>query len=353
MVSRGFLEVKVAVPCDGEGNPIEDDSLFHEKTGIIEDRAGDKIAWTGSLNETAAGWKRNWETINVYRSWSGDARTRSTRRRRTSPACGQTVPASVIVIDVPEAARRDLMRFMPNEGLPARLKQKKSEDTPEDESGSTKTKPAPEPEPPAPVVDRRSLVWTFIKEAPTLPGGGALVGEATAAVTPWPHQVRAFERLYGSWPPKLLIADEVGLGKTIEAGMLLRQAWLSGRAKRILVLAPKAVLSQWQIELREKFNLNWPIYDGRKLVRYPSPALRGAHERVVDRDRWHEEPVVIASSHLMRRSERAAALLADTAPWDLVVLDEAHHARRGSPGAVKEGPGERAAQAHAGAQGAH
>ena len=135
------------------------------------------------------------------------------------------------------------------------------------------------------------------------------MGEATAAVTPWPHQVRAFEKLYGRWPPKLLIADEVGLGKTIQAGMLLRQAWLSGRAKRILIMAPKAVLSQWQIELREKFNLNWPIYDGRKLVRYPSPALQGQHVREVDRSEWHREPVVITSSHLMRRRDRAAALL--------------------------------------------
>ena len=58
--------------------------------------------------------------------------------------------------------------------------------------------------------------------------------------------------------------------------MLLRQAWLARRARRILILAPKAVLRQWQIELREKFNLNWPIYDGRTLSWYRSPALRGS-----------------------------------------------------------------------------
>ena len=88
------------------------------------------------------------------------------------------------------------------------------------------------------------------------------------------------------------------------------------------------MLRQWQVELREKFNLNWPIYDGRKLSRYPARALRGHHEREVDPRRWHEDPVVIASSHLMRRKDRAAVLLDDAEPWDLIVLDEAHHARR-------------------------
>ena len=102
-------------------------------------------------------------------------------------------------------------------------------------------------------------------------------------------------------------------------------------------MAPKAVLGQWQIELREKFNLNWPIYDGRKLVRYPSPALRGRHERDVAQSEWHREPVVITSSHLMRRRDRARALLDEAEPWDLVVLDEAHHARRRGAGGQKEG----------------
>jgi len=99
-----------------------------------------------------------------------------------------------------------------------------------------------------------------------MPNGGERVGEATSNVEPWPHQIRAFQRLYGHWPPRLLIADEVGLGKTIQAGMLIRQAWLAGKARRVLILAPASVCRQWQLELREKFNLNWPIYDGDNLV---------------------------------------------------------------------------------------
>ncbi|MBK8121130.1 MAG: hypothetical protein IPK39_19660 [Sulfuritalea sp.] len=120
-----------------------------------------------------------------------------------------------------------------------------------------------------------------------------------------------------------MIADEVGLGKTIEAGLLLRQTWLSGRARRILVLAPKAVLTQWQVELREKFNLDWPIYDGDSLVWQPTPAHRDGVAKPVSRQDWHKEPFVIASSHLMRRRERQTELILDAEPWDLVVLDEA------------------------------
>ena len=336
MVAQGYLEVKVAVPCDEHRNPVPDNALFHEKTGIIEDRGGDRIAWTGSLNETAAGWRRNWETINVFKSW-GPERDRVDEEERNFASLWANRPSRVLVIDVPEAVRRDLLRFMPADGMPKRLKSAGLYAT-EPEDGETDSEHRVR-EPPAEYapVDRRSLVWTFIANAPRLPVGGALVGEATAAVTPWPHQVRAFEKLYGRWPSRLLIADEVGLGKTIQAGMLLRQAWLSGRAKRILIMAPKAVLGQWQIELREKFNLNWPIYDGRRLVRYPSPALRGRHEREVAQSEWHREPVVITSSHLMRRRDRARALLDEAEPWDLVVLDEAHHARRRGAGGQKEG----------------
>ncbi len=80
-----------------------------------------------------------------------------------------------------------------------------------------------------------------------------------------------------------------------------------------------------------------PIYDGQKLILPDSPATRGARERSVGRDAWHREPIVIASSHLVRRRERQPELLDAADPWDLVVLDEAHHARRRSPGTSNEG----------------
>ena len=332
MVARGHMDVKVAVPCDTAGKPIPTEGIFHEKSGIIEDRGGNKIAWNGSLNETAAGWQHNWESINVYTNWGAD-HLRVTQEESNFARIWANTATRVIVLDVPGAVQKDLMRFMPKGDQPARLKK----------HDRNCAKPLPKPEakrPPKPtdpgLDDLRSRVWSFVQQAPSIQPGGERVGEETSAIEPWPHQVRAFERMYHNWPPRLLIADEVGLGKTIQAGMLLRQAYISGRAKRILILAPKAILNQWQVELREKFNLNWPIYDGSKLIWYPSPALRGRNERHVAPDRWHHESVVIASSHLMRRRDRATELLV-AEPWDLIVLDEAHHARRRAAGTPQQG----------------
>ena len=331
MVAHGHLEVKVAVPCDSQGNPIPDSGLFHEKSGIIRDRTGEKLAWTGSLNETAAGWRTNWETINVSTGWDHAERVALEEDNFQRMWCGPR--GRWIVLDVPQAVRRDLLRFLPKEDRPPKrlLDPQQADDTGQ-ETGPEPTAPEAESEEDA---KRRAEVWEFIRKAPTLPNGGSRVGEATSAVTPWPHQVRAFERMYGNWPPRLLIADEVGLGKTIQAGMLIRQAWIAERVKRVLILAPKAVLRQWQIELREKFNLNWPIYDQGSLEWYPSPAMVGRHVRDVAPDAWHQENAVIVSSQLMRRQDRASELLS-AEPWDLVVLDEAHHARRRGAGSANE-----------------
>lgn len=331
MVAKGILEIKVAVPCDGKRRPIPADGIFHEKAGIIEDRLGDKLAWNGSLNETASGWQHNWESIHVFTSWGPEPqRVRDEEENFARIWADQS--QRIITLDVAGAIQQDLLRFLPTDDRPARLKPTIVEPQPEPKPVMTE-KPATGQD----IPDLRRQVWGFIKAAPNLPHGGERVGEATAAVEPWPHQIRAFHRLYDHWPPRLLIADEVGLGKTIQAGLLLRQAWLAGKARRILILAPKAVLRQWQIELREKFNLNWPIYDGHQLAWYPSPALRGQEMKPCERDAWHREPVVIASSQLMRRRDRAAELLEQAESWDLIVLDEAHHARRKAAGASTEG----------------
>lgn len=335
MVAKGYLQIKVAVPCGLDRIPIATQAIFHEKAGIIEDKAGNRLAFAGSVNETAYGWLHNWESFHVFCNFDGDSKHVDAEERSFALLWGDRAKRAR-VMDVPAAVKEGLLQFLPKDNKePDRLKRART-----GERDVCEPIEAPKQ---SPVVEgtsleeRRKAIWELIWAAPRF-AGGERIAEVTSAVTPWPHQVRAFQRMLDHWPPRLLIADEVGLGKTIEAGLLLRYAWLSGRARRILILAPKAVMTQWQTELREKFNLNWPIYDGKKLTWYPSPALRRNSEREVSREDWHKEQFVIASSHLMRRKDRQRELLEAAEPWDLVVLDEAHHARRKSPGATKEGP---------------
>ena len=119
MVEQNYLDVRVAVPCDSDGKPVNDGSLFHEKTGIIEDRGGDRIAWTGSLNETASGWVRNWESISVFRSWTEPERVAAEEENFAKLWAGKVDHFKIV--DIPKALREDLMRFLP-EDLPERLK---------------------------------------------------------------------------------------------------------------------------------------------------------------------------------------------------------------------------------------
>src|SRR5690606_22373735 len=117
-------------------------------------------------------------------------------------------------------------------------------------------------------------------------------------------------------PPRLLLADEVGLGKTIEACLILSQALASGRAERVLVLVPGSLGHQWVVELLGRFNLSIPIFDEER--------CEASAAESPDRNPFEEEQLVIASTHwLASDGERAAQLQA--AGWDLMVVDEAHH----------------------------
>ena len=204
MVARGHLEVKVAVPCNAEKKAIPADGIFHEKAGIIEDRDGDKIAWNGSLNETAAGWRDNWESINVYTSWGPQPRRVAAEETNFARIWNnKTQPRDRARCARRRAPRSDAVHA--NERpKPARLKEEPEKKVCEAFSG----KAGDRDEGPRKTSQRLQhgdlrkprLVFhpacTFIST-----DGGERVGEMTAAVTPWPHQVRAFERLYHTIGP--------------------------------------------------------------------------------------------------------------------------------------------------------
>ncbi len=132
-----------------------------------------------------------------------------------------------------------------------------------------------------------------------------------------PHQVDAALFAFKNPLSKgAILADEVGLGKTIEAGLVATQNWAEGR-RRILVLCPASLRTQWRDELQDKFLLPSVILDSRTLKDWPedgsNPLDRGGSDATV----------VIASYHFAARRQESLM----TVPWDLAILDEAHRLR--------------------------
>jgi SNF2 family DNA or RNA helicase len=322
MVANGYLDVKVAVPIDAQGRPEQTTGIYHEKVGILTDSEGDQLTFSGSINETWNGWMENRETFHVFCSWLGQRELAHVHEDVEAFAkFWEDRARSVRVFDFPNAAKEKLLEFLP--------------------ASDRFLTPSASPEPEVPAKqdfkllpdERTRIVWTFMANAARL-STGERVGEKTSAVEPWPHQIRTAHSFLVNWPSRLLIADEVGLGKTISAGLVIRQALLSGRAQRILLLTPKAVQIQWQNELYEKFNLSVPIYDGSGL-NWRRAHCVDARWEPVDRQSWQKQPIVLCSSALMRRKDRQPEIL-NAEEWDLVVLDEAHHARRRGAGSVQE-----------------
>lgn len=132
------------------------------------------------------------------------------------------------------------------------------------------------------------------------------------------HQVSAVNRVVGRYPHRYLLCDDVGLGKTIEAGMILKELRARKEAERCLVIAPAGLLRQWQFELKSKFDEYFPIINSAT-VSY----LR--REQGFDGNPFRVFPNAIVSSNWITNPEWAK--YASEVVWDMVIVDEAHHAR--------------------------
>jgi ATP-dependent helicase HepA len=141
-------------------------------------------------------------------------------------------------------------------------------------------------------------------------------GVASARVDLIPHQLRVAEIVSARQPPRALLADEVGLGKTIEAGLVIARLLATGRASRVLVLAPASLTSQWLVELLRRFNLAFALFDEE---RCEAIEIADANANPFE----DEQCILAEAGWLAGDPERAAQAVA--AGWDLVVVDEAHH----------------------------
>ena len=141
-----------------------------------------------------------------------------------------------------------------------------------------------------------------------------LLAVHTSLVEPLPHQITAvYESMLPRQPLRFLLADDPGSGKTIMAGLLMKELIARGDLQRCLVVCPGSLAEQWQDELERRFQLPFAVYS--------SEALQSAHP-----DNWFEKnDLVIARLDMLSRNEDVQELLrAPDCRWDLVVCDEAH-----------------------------
>lgn len=140
-----------------------------------------------------------------------------------------------------------------------------------------------------------------------------LVGTRTSLI---PHQLYIAHEVANRYAPRVLLADEVGLGKTIEAGLILHQQLLTERVKRILIVVPEALVHQWLVEMLRRFNLHFSVFDEER--------YEMLEENDEQENPFHSEQLILCSLDFLGQNKKYfyAALDGD---WDLLVVDEAHH----------------------------
>lgn len=134
----------------------------------------------------------------------------------------------------------------------------------------------------------------------------------TSNVDPLPHQISAvYESMLPRQPLRFVLADDPGAGKTIMAGLLIRELLMRSDAKRILVVSPGSLTEQWQDELLEKFGVKFEVFSREK------------QEQCASGNYFEETNLLIARLDQLSRSEEFQQKLKNT-EWDLIIVDEAH-----------------------------
>lgn len=140
-----------------------------------------------------------------------------------------------------------------------------------------------------------------------------LTGGRTSLI---PHQLYIAHEVANRYAPRVLLADEVGLGKTIEAGLILHQQIITERAQRVLIIVPETLIHQWLVEMLRRFNLHFSIFDQERV-----DAIAESHEQD---NPFHTEQLVLCSVNFLANSPEQGAN-AINGNWDLLIVDEAHH----------------------------
>ena len=287
MIDDGLLEVKAA--------SVKGDGLFHPKTLVFEDEAGNRIAAVGSSNETGNGLGGNFEQLMVAFSWEADDAVQDQSDFFESLWNNNNEDALVedISSDLATAIIQGLGPLYKKPSRTRDIQIKASE--------------------------------SILSDAAQMPSNFFVSGHVPAL---FQHQERAVIDALSRWPVRVLFADEVGLGKTFEAAATMAYLMRYGGVKRAVILTPKAVLQQWQEELYEHFGISAWLYDSgaKQYVNSTGETIPMGNKNPIGKG---SPDIVLISAQLARGGagrknifERAGAIMPD-----LLMLDEAHSAR--------------------------
>jgi SNF2 family DNA or RNA helicase len=297
MFNRGILEVKVVLP---RHLYLGQTGIFHYKILIFRDKEGNIIAAEGSANETEPAYTVNGERIVVFYSWREGDRERVEDLVRSFERIWNDEHPDFEVYNLPEAVYRAIVKFAPKE--------------------APTTEPSVEPR--VKIVGKPILpACRFVR---ILPKVRCLAHMGLGPVRLFPHQVRAVNLAMERYPFRVLFADEVGLGKTIEAGACIKLLWTTGYVRRVLVLVPKNVTRQWWDELRGKFGLPAYLFKPGKPNVLVAPDSKNIP---VYGNPFDAADLIVASWHYVRGRRGSEPELFKARPFDLVLIDEAHAAR--------------------------
>jgi hypothetical protein len=290
MVAHGHLEVRVAFRVHREtGEPLPfdavDDGYVHEKWFIMHDEFGNRLYGSGTLNESKTALMLNAENIDIHCDWWGETdRLRVDEAVESFEKLWDSRVPHMPVMTLPEAVRRRLIQLA--EGI----------DFPMEVDG---TSAAPRTVEPPSAMER--LKFAILRDAPKMPGG-RFVGAETAPIEPWPHQAIVVRRLIETWPYSYLLCDEVGLGKTIEAGLAFRSLYLSGLVKRILIAAPASLTRQWHRQMASKMLLSFGL--ARTVPETSHEYIFPFNENRTATSIYEPDLVIVSTGLLARRERR-------------------------------------------------
>lgn len=283
MIADGLLEVRAAA--------VDDGGLFHTKLFLLRDAQGNSVIASGSANETRSGLGGNYETIMVQKSWETPGVEKVWRGvfEGLWEGSAEGVTSCEITQSFASAIERGL--------------------------GGSVTRPG---------ASHAAGAEGAIAAARRMPSYFFVSGDIPGL---YQHQERAVIDALSRWPVRVLLSDEVGLGKTFEAAAAMAFMVRFCGVRSVVILTPKSVLSQWQSELRDRFGIEAWLYDSTRGLYVGAD---GTERPQAGNPLGAGRPdIALVSAQYARGSRGRPGCLerGDAVLPDLLVVDEAHAAR--------------------------